>query len=279
MADILAGVKEGVVAQSNSGITTTRKNALGTSNLDKDAFLQLLVTQMQNQDPLNPSTDTQFVSQLATFSQLEQLQNLSASTEKSQAFSLVGKEVILQTTDSNGKTQYISGSVDFINVTGSKVKLSVDGTLYDQDQLYSVIDNAYIIEQNRPNINTPVQHEFDADAPSELTFDVNLGKEEYVATDVALLIRNQVVDSKYYSLNKNQLTISSELMSLLPNGEYKPAVIFNDSLYTTITDKVTIHVKNSKETAMPNLTADTNTETETPDTVTEVATTTETETV
>lgn len=51
----------------------------GTGSLDKDAFLKLLVTQLQNQDPLKPMDDTQFVSQLAQFSSLEQMQTLNSS--------------------------------------------------------------------------------------------------------------------------------------------------------------------------------------------------------
>ena len=55
--------------QSQANSATKANDALG-----KDAFLQLLVCQMQNQDPMNPSNDTEYVAQLAQFSQLEQLQ-------------------------------------------------------------------------------------------------------------------------------------------------------------------------------------------------------------
>lgn len=251
MAEIIGNVKDGILEQTNTAITTTNKQKLGTSELGKDAFLQLLVCQMQNQDPLNPSTDTEFVSQLATFSQLEELQNLTASTDKSQAFSLVGKDVMLTATDGFGKTTYISGTVDFINMSKSKVKLSVNGELYDMDQLYTVVDKNYIIEQGRPKVPNKVNFEFDADKPSDLTFEVNLGEGETVANQVAVIINNLILDSKYVSLNGNKLTISKDILSALPNGEYKPAIVFNDALYTTISDQVNIKVVNSEATSMP----------------------------
>ena len=71
--------------------------------LGKEDFLHLLITQLQNQDPLNPTDHTEFTSQLAQFSSLEQLnnvndnleqlQNFQASTNNSQAVSLIGKEI------------------------------------------------------------------------------------------------------------------------------------------------------------------------------------------
>ena len=71
--------------------------------LGKEDFLNLLITQLQNQDPLNPTDSTEFTAQLAQFSSLEQLsnvngnleqlQNFQASTNNSQAVSLLGKEI------------------------------------------------------------------------------------------------------------------------------------------------------------------------------------------
>ncbi|WP_353095307.1 flagellar hook capping FlgD N-terminal domain-containing protein [Tissierella praeacuta] len=56
-----------------------QKNTAKSSNndLDKDAFLRLLTTQLANQDPLNPIEDREFIAQLAQFSSLEQMQNLN----------------------------------------------------------------------------------------------------------------------------------------------------------------------------------------------------------
>ena len=74
-----------------------------TPVLGKDDFLHLLITQLQNQDPLNPTDHTEFTAQLAQFSSLEQLnnvndnleelQNYQASNNNSQAVSLLGKEI------------------------------------------------------------------------------------------------------------------------------------------------------------------------------------------
>ena len=61
---------------------STRADSLGS-----DAFLQLLVTQLQNQDPTNPESNTEFVAQLATFSSLEQLTSINkAVTSMAQVF-------------------------------------------------------------------------------------------------------------------------------------------------------------------------------------------------
>lgn len=89
--------------------TSTTDSSTGTagSALGKDAFLQLLVTQLKNQDPLSPTDNTQFVSQMAQFSSLESMQNLNTtveslatnytSTQALQASSLVGRSVVVAT--------------------------------------------------------------------------------------------------------------------------------------------------------------------------------------
>jgi len=92
----------------------TGDSATGASTLGKDSFLQLLVTQMQNQNPLDPQDNSEFVSQLAQFSSLETMQNLSTSvdaiggmyqsSQALQASSLVGRSVIVDSGSTNVDT-------------------------------------------------------------------------------------------------------------------------------------------------------------------------------
>lgn len=70
------------------------------AELDKNQFLELLVAQMKNQNPLSPTNSQEYVSEMAQFSTLEQLTNVAAGTEEqnqmetvSQSLSLVGKQV------------------------------------------------------------------------------------------------------------------------------------------------------------------------------------------
>lgn len=78
----------------------------GSSSLGKEDFLTLLVAQLQNQDPLNPSDPTEFTAQLAQYSSLEQLMSVNenieglASTSQNQqqlsALGLIGREVVVE---------------------------------------------------------------------------------------------------------------------------------------------------------------------------------------
>lgn len=244
MSELIAPVVDGVIAQQASA--SEKKPTRGTSELGKDAFLQLLVTQMQHQDPLQPSTDTEYISQLATFSQLESLQNLNAAYEHTQAFSLVGKSVILKTSGENEKLTYVSGTVDFVNMSGKNVKLSVNGNLYDMKQLHSVIDEQYLLEQGLPSLPQEYKFTFDADTPTPINFEVNLGEGETKASEVAILLDGTLLDASLYSMEENKVSIKAEVFESLPNGIYKPAVVFNDPFYTTVTDEITVTVIHSE---------------------------------
>lgn len=99
-----SGVKTESTKSSTNGLGGTASNG---QTLGKDAFLQLLVTQMQHQNPLDPQDNGEFVAQLAQFSSLEGITSLNdsvnaitaamGSSQALQASSLVGRSVVAQT--------------------------------------------------------------------------------------------------------------------------------------------------------------------------------------
>lgn len=143
MSDLIAPVSNGQVIQQTDETSSSTKKAKGGGNLDKDDFLQLLVAQMKYQDPLEPASNTEYVSQFATFSELEQMQNVSASTDMNRASNLIGQVVTVKSTGATGDVNYITGTVDYVVYQGNKAMLSVNGSLYSIDTLDSVMDPQY----------------------------------------------------------------------------------------------------------------------------------------
>lgn len=136
-----AVIKDGKIVETAA--ESSVKKAATKNGMDKDAFLQLLVAQMKYQDPLEPTSNTEYISQYATFSQVEQMQNMAATMELSRASSMVGKLVEVSTTDSNGETKTIQGMVEYVTYENNKAYVSIEGTLYAADDVTSVIDETY----------------------------------------------------------------------------------------------------------------------------------------
>ncbi|MCR5156958.1 MAG: flagellar hook capping protein [Butyrivibrio sp.] len=133
---------QNTTTQSSSGTGTNDTKKTG-SEMDKDSFLQLLVAQMKYQDPMEPTSNTEYISQYAQFSELEAMNNLSSNMDLQRATSLVGKEVIVKSTGASGETVYTQGKVDYVSSEGTKAYLTVDGKKFSIDDLDSVIDPEY----------------------------------------------------------------------------------------------------------------------------------------
>lgn len=138
---VSAVVKDGKIEETQS--ESSVKKAASKTGMDKDAFLQLLVAQMKYQDPLEPTSNTEFISQYATFSQVEQMQNMAATMELTRASSMVGKLVAVETTDKAGDVKTLQGVVEYVTYENGKAYVSIDGNLYSADDVSAVIDETY----------------------------------------------------------------------------------------------------------------------------------------
>jgi flagellar basal-body rod modification protein FlgD len=143
MADVSsvnAIIKNGEVVNAKN--ETTNKTA--PTGYDKDAFMQILVAQMKYQDPMEPTSNTEYINQYATFTQVEQLSNMANAMSLSRASEMVGKTVVVsQTNPDTGKTTEVEGTVDFVTYSGNKAYLNINGTNYSIDDVSQVLDPNY----------------------------------------------------------------------------------------------------------------------------------------
>jgi len=107
------------------------------SNIQLD-YMKLLVTQLQNQNPLEPMDNSEMASQLAQFSQLQQLESMNStfasvlsSTERSYANSLIGKEISFATENETGSRDITNGIVEEVinNVDGEIILVTANHTI------------------------------------------------------------------------------------------------------------------------------------------------------
>lgn len=126
---------------SSATSSSTSSQQTGVSGLNQNDFLQLLVAQMQNQDPTNPVSSDQFLQEMASFTEVVDLSQLQTLTQSlltnevsTQGLALLGKQVTAQT--SNG-TQ-ITGTVSELSMVNGQPMLTVNGTQVSVSQVVSV---------------------------------------------------------------------------------------------------------------------------------------------
>ncbi|NLC93393.1 MAG: flagellar hook assembly protein FlgD [Treponema sp.] len=126
----------------NSFNKTVEQGRTTSNELGKDDFLKLLITQLQNQDPTSPMENTEFISQMAQFSSLEQMTNMSTAFTKmssflnsSEAASTLGKTVELNIGDTT-----TSGIVEGAT-RGENPQVLVNGMYYNMDKISAIYAN------------------------------------------------------------------------------------------------------------------------------------------
>lgn len=199
---LVATVEDGKVVESAS--QSSLKNTSKTSNngMDKDAFLQLLVAQMKYQDPLEPTSNTEYIAQYAQFSQVEQLQNMASSTDLARASSLVGKEVYIKTTTSSGETKYVQGKVDYVVYENNKAYLSIEESLYSLDDLDTVVDKDYLDAYNKALDFNVKLNKLPAVAAIDLTDAADIDELEKTYNEMSDYEKSFVASDTVKTLNK-----------------------------------------------------------------------------
>lgn len=140
------------IPESGLNLNTTRKP---TSELGKDDFLRLLTVQLQNQDPMNPMEDMNFISQMSSFSSLEQMLNMNKSLEAmsnvlannshTQAMMYLGTTVTVQKPDME---EAVTGTVDMVGFKDGVPYLKIGDNAYDLEDVQLVSPTIYELPQS-----------------------------------------------------------------------------------------------------------------------------------
>lgn len=135
-------------ASSTSG-SSSSSTVLSNETLDalgRDEFLTLLVAELQYQDPLNPMDNTDYVTQLAQFSELQEIRNLSEATTQASLLSvasstaaMIGRTVVAEVTDAETEeTTTVTGEVAGVRLEDGVPTLTVNGADITLDQVVEI---------------------------------------------------------------------------------------------------------------------------------------------
>lgn len=224
--------------------TSTRN--VGNS-LDKDAFLKLLITQLQYQDPLEPVSDTESVMQMAQFSALEQMQNLSKTMANNQAYSMIGKTIEATYFDeSKGYYVEVVGTVESVHMKSGEANLVVGKNLVPVNKVtqvygdyaeYSKLQELYqnqMASQSLALVGKSVQA-ITLDSEGNPTGFVE-GKVEYVkfdndGTPILMVNNKEVYLKEVFSVSGDKMLIGSSVKASYYDSE--------KSEYVTISGEIT----------------------------------------
>jgi flagellar basal-body rod modification protein FlgD len=132
----------GVGGSSTGGNSVANALSAATNNngfVSQNTFLTLLITQLKNQDPMNPQDSSQFVAQLASFSSLEQMTQVNTKMEsvlENSVVSLIGHTVTVA--DSTTQSGYAQGTVQGIVYYSDGPALVVNGKQYPMNAVQNV---------------------------------------------------------------------------------------------------------------------------------------------
>jgi flagellar basal-body rod modification protein FlgD len=131
MSTTIAPTSSATATTTADASTRTPKQTLG-----QEDFLKLLVTQMSQQDPMNPQKDTEFIAQMAQFSSLEQSKTMMQDMASLRASALLGTTVTVQ--DELSPTGMNTGIVDSVVMNNGTPQLQINGNYFDLSTVLTI---------------------------------------------------------------------------------------------------------------------------------------------
>lgn len=107
----------------------------GNKELTGEDFLQLMIQQLQNQDFMNPVDDTQYLTQMAQFTTMQQMQELAAYSKQNYVLSLVGQTVTAAKFKLNGEVEKITGPITKISLVDNEYQLYIGDQQFSLSQI------------------------------------------------------------------------------------------------------------------------------------------------
>ena len=197
-----SGISNNTIEQiiQNTSENASKRNTNG--ELGKNDFLNLLVTQLRYQDPLNPTDDKEFIAQMAQFSSLEQMQNMSNTLSNSQAFSMIGKRVTATISDSStSELKTVVGEVSTVKVSSGKTYVVINGQDIEASKVTQVDESIYSNNSNLSAYTNLIGYRVRG-----ATYDSSSGDVVYVNGDVSEIQKGLYED--YAVMDKVSVTIS-----------------------------------------------------------------------
>lgn len=149
----------------NGGTTGKVYNAVFGDEDDSDLtindFFNLMITQLTNQDFMNPMDDTEYMSQMAQFATMQEMMDLCQYSKQNYVMSMLGKEVSIGKNMIGGSTESVTGVVEKIVLEDDEYKIYIDGKPYDLNKVTQI--SAGKNESSDNADNSEVENETKAD--------------------------------------------------------------------------------------------------------------------
>ncbi len=145
-----------MAVQATTGIvnsTNLTDGKIESVQSDKDMFLKLMISQLQNQDPLNPQDDKEFLSQMAQFTSLEQLQNMNSTMTQQQAFSTIGKFASGKYQNEDNSYTQVEGRVEGVTMKNGKAWLTIGKNLVSLDNVEDIYEDYSLVNSINDSIS------------------------------------------------------------------------------------------------------------------------------